>query len=85
MCDFCEKLKTTGSVNMGTAVYPRRPYPVGEIALMLHMDATNNQGIYHVATSVTAFHDTRRLSERRSAEANAKVQIYYCPFCGEKL
>ena len=84
MCGFCIELKKgKDSCILGQDVFQKRPYPAGKIDGTLVLDARREYGAYILRANASAFRST--MKEHNTAQAEARAEIYYCPFCGQKL
>ena len=84
MCGFCIELKKgKDSCVIGQDIFQKRPYPAGEIDGTLVLDARREYGTYYLKANASVFRST--LKEYHTAQAGVRMEICYCPFCGQRL
>lgn len=87
MCSFCEELKCDRhhSAHIGSNCYQRHPYPYTENDMVIHVDVKQKEGAYYLTAEATAFGEARLIKDQLSMNTIVSSQIYYCPYCGERL
>ena len=90
--DICSAVGLSRSPNKGCIgfdLFPRRPYPLDAITIALHLNIVKKDSSFClVASSHAEKADLSRKShdlEWNRGDTMVVSQIFYCPYCGEKL
>ena len=87
MCNFCEQLKnvTPHIVHIDSDMYQKRPYPHTEPDMGLDLDIIQKGKYFYLVANSAAYGGTRLFKGQLSMNVKVSSQIYYCPYCGERL
>lgn len=53
--------------------------------MVIHVDVKQKEGAYYLTAEATAFGEARLIKDQLSMNTIVSSQIYYCPYCGERL